>query len=319
MIQTRSKAVLFVIFSLALLAQIIVSENPCSSGFVPFIKESAEYDCIEFSKAFRESLDFLDSNLPSFDVINRCTLGFCGNASDENGVAIVSTTSALQVKQMGYNWANSIPRDIWNEYVLPYANVNEGRSDWRQLFLPVVQSILTSSGNDINKMTTTDVVYAINSALWSGPMGKNIVFKSSQTPLIYDPMSTLAFGYASCTGVSIFFVDALRSIGVASRLAGTPAWNGNISHGNHNWVEVWDPATGWQFIEATPASAGETLFNPCDKWFCNPSSFANGTQVFATQFSQDSKVRYPMAWDRRNTQIPGVDRTSYYQKVCMAC
>lgn len=70
----------------------------------------------------------------------------------------------------------------------------------------------------------------------------NIVFKSSQTPLIYDPMSVLSFGYGSCTGVSIFFIDALRSVGVPSRIAGTPAWNGDVSNGNHNWVEVWNGA-----------------------------------------------------------------------------
>ena len=31
-------------------------------------------------------------------------------------------------------------------------------------------------------------------------LGHNVTFKSSQTPLIFDPMSTLVFGYASCTG-----------------------------------------------------------------------------------------------------------------------
>lgn len=103
------------------------------------------------------------------------------------------------------------------------------------------------------------------------------MFKSSQTPLIYDPMATLAFGYASCTGVSIFLVDALRSIGIASRIAGTPAWNQVVDNGNHNWVEVWSPEWGWQFIEAAPAGGGETLSNPCDKWFCNPTNFAGGT------------------------------------------
>jgi hypothetical protein len=51
------------------------------------------------------------------------------------------------------------------------------------------------------------------------------VFKSQQTPLIFDPMSTIAYSFASCTGVSIFLIDALRSVGIAARIAGTPAWN----------------------------------------------------------------------------------------------
>jgi transglutaminase-like putative cysteine protease len=121
-------------------------------------------------------------------------------------------------------------------------------------------------------MTISDVALLINSKLWSGNpvIGKTIVFNSSQTPLIYDPMSTLAFGYASCTGVSIFYVDALRSIGIPARIAGTPAWNSDYTNGNHNWLEVWTGETeGWQFIEAAPAGGGETFINPCDKWFCN--------------------------------------------------
>ena len=78
-------------------------------------------------------------------------------------------------------------------------------------------------------------------------------------------MSTLLYGYASCTGVSILFVDALRTIGIPARVVGTPAWHGDHAQGNHNWVEVFvgdprgepwaDPDTGqsWAFIEALPA------------------------------------------------------------------
>ena len=114
-------------------------------------------------------------------------------------------------------------------------------------------------------------------------------------------------------------MDALRAIGVPSRIAGTPAWNTVTENGNHNWIEVWTEEDGWRFIESAPAGGGETLSNPCDKWFCSPAKFSNGTQVFAARFDQSSKVRYPMAWDLQNTQIPGEDRTATYQAACMAC
>jgi hypothetical protein len=294
--------------------------NPCGE-LIPFGLGDDKYSCENAYEAFVEGMTYLEANLPSFDVTNKCSLGFSGtgNVEDANpGVANVGANVSLQVKS-SYKWAAEVPKDIFFEYVLPYANVNEGRSDWRELMLPVVQSVISASGQNPDEMTTEDVVYTVNDGLWNGAFGKNIVFKSSQTPKIYDPMSTLAFGYASCTGVSIFFIDALRSIGVAARIAGTPAWNGQASNGNHNWLEIWSPGVGWQFIEAAPAGGGETLTNPCDKWFCNPSNFANGTQVFAARFTQASEVRYPMAWDLSNTQIPGVDRTAYYQKVCNLC
>ena len=53
-----------------------------------------------------------------------------------------------------------------------------------------------------------------------------------------------------------------------------------------HFSQVYDPSTGeWHFIEALVAGGGESLENPCDKWFCNPASMAGGTQVFATRCS----------------------------------
>lgn len=40
------------------------------------------------------------------------------------GVANIGTQLALTTRNM-YKWAGDIPLDIFNEYVLPYANVNE--------------------------------------------------------------------------------------------------------------------------------------------------------------------------------------------------
>ena len=89
--------------------------------------------------------------------------------------------------------------------------------------------------------------------------------------LIMDPMSTITFGFASCTGVSILYTDALRAVGVPARLVGTPAWNGEVENGNHNWVEVYTgPTGGWSFIEGAPAGGGETLTNPCGECAFRP-------------------------------------------------
>ena len=76
-----------------------------------------------------------------------------------------------------------MPRDVWNDWVLPYASVNEARSDWRELLFPAVAAMI---GDDASN--TSDVVYAVNAALWSALTPSPIVFKSSQTPLVYDPM-----------------------------------------------------------------------------------------------------------------------------------
>lgn len=73
-----------------------------------------------------------------------------------------------------------------------------------------------------------------------------------------------------------------------------------------------------QFIEAAPAGGGESLSNPCDKWFCTPSNM-NGTELFAARFLQSVDTRYPMAWDLSNFEIPRDNRTEYYQNLYSKC
>ena len=104
----------------------------------------------------------------------------------------------------------------------------QARSNWRPYMRDAVSSIITDaatvSQTEIDNYSISEVALIVNKGLWAGALGKSIVFKGGQTPLIYDPMSVMVFGYASCTGVSIVYIDALRSVGIPSRLAGTPAW-----------------------------------------------------------------------------------------------
>ena len=68
---------------------------------------------------------------------------------------------------------------------------------------------------------------------------------------------------------------------------------------------------------------GETLDDPCDKWFCNAAHFPSGenaTTVFAARFDRvHNDSVYPMAWDPTNLDVPGVDRTADYFAMCSKC
>ena len=204
--------------------------------------------------------------------------------------------------------------------MLPYASVNEARTDWRTLLLALLTPLVSTAPAN---SSLEDAAVLLNDGMWSvvgAPSGSTaVVFKSEQTPLIFDPMSTLLYGFASCTGISLLYIDALRTFGIPARLVGTPAWNGNVDEGNHNWVEVCacvracppayppralTPATaarpqvflgddapagsgGWAFIEGSPAGPGEKFGVPCDKWFCNKAHFGAGaTKVFATAYDR---------------------------------
>ena len=273
--------------------------------------------CQPLKQAMSASERYLRDNIFSFDKPNEATY------FNENGIVEPTVKLSLQAR-MNFSWAANVPRDIFNVGVLPYASVNEARSDWRQLLWSALtpQPWVHALPDDASLAT---VALAVNAHLWTvlGNMtGKStITFKAGSTPLVYDPLSTILFGHASCTGVSITFVDALRTLGVPARLVGTPAWHGKPADGNHNWVEVWLGAKeGWRFIEGAPAGSGESFDNPCDKWFCNPAHFNHsGTEVYAATYTTVGATYYPMCWDEDNHGVAGVDRTAYYDRVCSAC
>lgn len=295
--------------------------SDCPIGAIPWPGEA----CQPAAEAVAAAEAFMHANIFPWDAANEATLF-------EGGLVGPMVNLSLSARQR-FGWAARVPRAIWQDAVLPYALVNEARTDWRSLLwkelIPVVETLGNSS-------TLAEVATLVNLKMWAA-LGKfsgteKVVFRSEQTPLVFDPMSTLLYGFASCTGISILYVDALRTLGVPARLVGTPAWHGQQLDGNHNWVEVWlgeekagtNLGDAWAFIEGSPAGGGESFSDACDKWFCNAAHFApapNATRVFATAFDRrhGALVHYPMAWDLAITQVMGVDRTEIYNAVCSRC
>ena len=297
---------------------------PCAAGEVPWPDEP----CQPARAAAAAASDFLRANLPAFDKPNEATLF-------DGGLVGPTVNLSLTARQR-FGWAARVPRAVWQDAVLPFASANEARTDWRQLLwrelLPIVGGLSNSS-------SLATVALAVNAHAWAA-LGRfsgtaAVTFRSEQTPLLFDPMSTLLYGYASCTGISLLYVDLLRTVGIPARLAGTPAWHGRPQDGNHNWVEVWlGPSTsaeqdltgGWAFMEGAPAGGGEGFARPCDKWFCSKARFGvtsgpNRTRVFATAYDRAMAggVSYPMAWDLANDDIAGVERTALYEQACGSC
>lgn len=232
-----------------------------------------DYDCISASKALHISMEYLEKNMPLFDEINRISLGFesdysmsnSGGSSNRNsdiksvesmnnniknevffsvnaiseknridGLVSMGTNHSLEMRNK-YRWAADVPLHIYLEYVLPYGIVNEARNDWRPILSEVVSSVLDVM-KDLDDYILEDIILYINDNLWEGRFCRNIVFKGQMTPLVYDTMSILAYGYASCTGLSVFLINALRSVGIPARLAGTPGWKGDPQNGIKNAI-----------------------------------------------------------------------------------
>ena len=245
-----------------------------------------------------------------------------------------------------YPWADVLTREVFMENIVPYAIANEPRTDYRQLLFDSLRESLkewerspnaddfTTLNLDEIQTTIKKVVKLINTRLWSilGRPDTPIVFKAGLTPRIYDPMSTIAYGHSSCTGLAIMLIAALRTVGIAARLAGTPSWWGSEENGNHSWVEVFVPDENggrWIFLEPTPgiaegdedtSNADDLDRDPCKRWFCKANRFNGTTQVFATMYSRDeSSEFYPMAWGIGDEGVAGVNRSDYYTSTCGSC
>ena len=177
----------------------------------------------------------------------------------DGSLGVATVNLALRARTR-YGWAAAVPREIFRSAVLPYANVNEARTDWRQLFTDAIQPMLA---NVANSTALEDVALLINSKLWStlgsqfSPRGAPITFKSEQTPLIYDPLSTVLFGSASCTGISI---TSCCRVGWDPR---TARWNARMARQGRGWQPQLGRSVAWHrsagSSSGAPAGAGGRL------------------------------------------------------------
>lgn len=266
------------------------------------------------NEAKSDSYDYLKEHVMAYERPLMGTLGFSKEKMPDGlseGLVGPTIELALQAKRQ-FAFTDELPQHIFLDYVLNYANFNEPRNNWRSWLYKRLYTLVKD--DDVTSIPL--MVQKVNTVLWWNLTEQPIGFVSGQTPLILDPMAVILFGHGSCTGLSILFVDALRSMGIPARVAGTPAWNNTDSKGNHNWVEVY--WKGWRFLEASP-SAGmiDTLErDPCERWFCRPSRM-NFTQFFAADPHGETHV--PLPWEPDLRDVRGANVTEYYQRICAKC
>ncbi len=237
----------------------------------------------------RQGLQFLLENMPEDDLQTLTADFLLGN------IAL-----AYQAKEK-VAWGKDIPDDIFLNDVLPYANINERRDNWRdefkQRFFPLIEHV-NSPGTAAAKL---------NQAIFKE---LNVKYSTKRRRADQGPRESMASGLASCTGLSILLIDACRACGIPARFVGTPLWTDNS--GNHSWVEVWD--NGWHFTGAAEPNGDEI-----DRaWFIDRASKAIADQpehsIYAVSFRR-TPLAFPMVWDRRNNNVSAVNVTERYAKI----
>lgn len=195
-------------------------------------------------------------------------------------------------------WGATLTDELYWGYVLPYAQANERREDWRSdfvaRFLPKVQDCKTPG--EAAKLLNETVFAELN-----------VHYSTGRARADQAPSESIAQGKASCTGLSILLADACRACAVPARLVSV-VWPHKA--GNHTWVEVWDGAD-WRFVGADePDPAG------LDRgWFVGDAAQAAAStdlqkQPWAVSFAR-TEARFAAGWTR-GVMLWGVNRRAKY-------
>lgn len=197
-------------------------------------------------------------------------------------------------------WKDRLPEAVFQNYVLPYANVTESRDNWRkdfrERFLPLVRDAQTPS----------EAAAVLNQKIF--PLLK-VRYSTRRRRPDQGPYESIESGLASCTGLSILLIDACRSVGVPARFVGTPLWADRS--GNHSWVEIWDD--GWHFTGA----AEPTGKNLNKAWFTARASRADREHplhaIYAVSFRR-TPLRFPLVWAPSVDNVWAVNVTDRYTR-----
>ncbi|GAA3626071.1 transglutaminase-like domain-containing protein [Flavivirga jejuensis] len=147
-----------------------------------------------------------------------------------------------------YPWCKALPDSIFFNEVLPYTNVAETRDPWRKDFYERFSKYVEGKTN------LKDAILAIAKPIKNEV---NVSYNVKRSIVDSSPKEAMAENMATCTGLSIILTDAFRSVGIPSRLAGTPMWT-NMK-GNHTWSEVFID-NEWKFIEYYPEDLNKAWF-----------------------------------------------------------
>lgn len=239
----------------------------------------------------KKGMEFLIEHMPEVD-LKSLTADF-----------LLENVALAYKARSEFPWAKDVPENIFFNDVLPYAVLDECRDNWRRDFY----ERFTKHVKAADAKTMGDAISAVNRAI---KKEVDVEYNTNREKPHQSPYESMKINMASCTGLSILLVDALRSVGIPSRVAGIPMWT--TKRGNHNWVEVWTPFTkSWHFLEYG--------IDQLDKgWFLADASKANAKSfvhsIYATSW-EATDIHFPMVWNMKSKQVNGVNVSDFYIKL----
>jgi len=212
---------------------------------------------------------------------------------------LLSTTREAYAAWRAAPWGSGIPEDTFLRYVLPYANLNEARDDWRADFTRRFRERAFAHGDPLA------AVRWLNDTL-NAELGVHFHATKRRAP-DQGPFESMRLGWASCTGLSILLADACRACAIPARCVGCPAWT--VTPGNHTWVEIWWDR--WYNV-------GDTGSDPRNEDWVNERcrTETDGAiprhAVWAAWWAPTGS-HFPLPWDWSIEWIPARNVTAFYR------
>jgi len=261
-------------------------KKPCLSLLFPFlflILIQPAWADQELSSREREGLAFLTANMPESDA-----------KALKRDFLIENVRLAYQAMSE-VPWGHEIPKGIFLNDVLPYVSLNENRDNWRADFHRRFIKIA------IKNKTIDQAVLALNKYVFNN---LRVSYSADKRPKPdQSPYESMQAHYASCTGLSILLIDALRSVGIPARMAAIAMWPDDS--GNHTWVEIWDGK--WHYVGASESTSLDKA------WFTKKAAKADAQHpIYVTSFKKTS-VSFPMRWAPNLKFVPAEDVTKIYK------
>jgi len=236
------------------------------------------------SAAVAKAIEFLCRHMPARD---RETLS----------PSLLQDNALLAVRaRVDVPWGRALPDELFDNYVLPYAQADEQRELWRRAMFTRCRPLVEGCE------TPGDAARVLNEKLFDLV---NVHYSTERKAALQAPGESIEQGKATCTGLSILLADACRSVCVPARLVSVK-WP--HKRGNHTWVEIWD-GKAWRFCGADePDAMG---FDRA--WFVGDAKqcdVADKTKrIYAVSFAQ-TDTKFTPGWS--NTELWGVDVTERY-------
>ncbi len=198
-----------------------------------------------------------------------------------------------------FPWTKAMDEELFFNDVLPYASMNEAREPFREKFWTMLYPLVKDA------KTAREALDTVGRSLMKLT---GVEYNTKRNRPHQAPSESIEIGMASCSGLSILLVDALRTIGIPARIVGTPLWVSK--EGNHSWVEVYIDGQ-WYFTEYYPAE------NLNQGWFLERAGKADKSDpvfwIYATSWKPTAdSIHFPMVWAKNDKSVPGVDVTDFY-------